>query len=148
MTQSKLMRSLFLIAISAYLPSTFAQLDLESQPSCIQASQMTEQQLQGQWQGSLSGPDESVRIILGPHPEWQGNVKGTVERPDSDSRHPMVGDVNQGLITLEESADGVRITGTWLGQTVDNSCAQEIRGQFQAGEDGATQAFVLRKMQP
>ncbi|CAM4216076.1 hypothetical protein COAQ111491_10565 [Comamonas aquatilis] len=107
---------------------------------------MTDKQLQGQWQGTISGRDEAVRIVLAPHPEWKGNVKGTIERPGS--RYPMVGDVNQGSITLEESADGVHITGTWLGQAVGDSCAREIQGEFQAGEDGERQNFVLRKSQP
>jgi hypothetical protein len=30
----------------------------------------------------------------------------------------MVGDVNRGAVTLEESANGINITGTWLGEVV------------------------------
>jgi hypothetical protein len=35
----------------------------------------------------------------------------------------MVGDVNRGAVTLEESANGINITGTWLGEVSDDSCA-------------------------
>lgn len=146
MTQHKLKKALLFIAASASLSSTFAQITSEPSAACNTDSIMTDKQLQGQWQGTISGRDEAVRIVLDPHPEWKGNVKGTIERPGS--RYPMVGDVNQGSITLEESADGVHITGTWLGQAVSDSCAHEIQGEFQAGEDGPRQTFVLRKSQP
>lgn len=144
MTQPKLKKALLFIAASAFLSSTFAQSTSETSPACSAYSVMTDKQLQGQWQGTISGLDEAVRIVLAPHPEWKGNVKGTVERPGSS--FPMVGDVNQGSITLEESADGIHITGTWLGHAVGDSCAHEIQGEFQAGEEAAPQTFVLRKI--
>lgn len=74
---------------------------------------MSDRQLQGEWTASVAGGEETARMVLGPHPDWEGNVKGRISRPGSS--HPMVGDVNEGTVTLEESADGSRITGTWLG---------------------------------
>lgn len=104
---------------------------------------MTDKQLQGEWIGSIDGQAQTAHITLGPHPEWKGTVKGTVRRDDAS--YPMVGDVDQGTVTLEESSDGVRITGTWLGKVADGSCAKEIRGDFIVDDDAATQPFVLRK---
>lgn len=89
---------------------------------------MTDKQLQGEWIGSVTGSDEAARMVLGPHPEWDGNVKGSINRPGSS--YPMVGDLNQGTVTLEESADGSRITGTWLGEVVEGSCGTEIHGSY------------------
>lgn len=107
---------------------------------------MTDKQLQGEWLGSIEGSDESIRIVLGPHPEWEGNVKGSISRPGS--AYPMVGDVNQGSVTLEESADGSRITGTWLGEVTEASCGTEIHGSYLEGENVPPHAFIMRKAKP
>lgn len=109
---------------------------------------MDDTQLQGQWSGRIEGQPGSVRIELGPHPDWKGTAKGYVLR--GDARLPMVGDVDDGTVTLEESADGVHITGTWLGQVVDESCGQEIRGDYLPDEDAQARprSFVLRKLAP
>ena len=104
---------------------------------------MTDKQLQGEWRGSIPSLNDSVHLVLGPHPEWKGTVKGTIER--DGSTHPMVGDLNNGTITLEESADGTHITGTWLGEASPASCGREIRGSFSASEDDAPQDFVIQK---
>ena len=106
---------------------------------------MTDKQLQGTWVGNIEGENDGVRLVLGPHPEWKGTVKGSISRPGSS--YPMVGDVDNNNVTLEESADGSRITGTWIGTVTEGSCAREIRGNFQAGEDAAQQPFVLHKEQ-
>jgi hypothetical protein len=107
---------------------------------------MDDTQLQGQWSGSVEGQPGSVRIELGPHPEWLGTAKGHIQR--GDVRLPMVGDVDDGTITLEESADGQHITGTWLGQAVDGSCGREIRGDYLQDEKARPSPFVLRKLRP
>lgn len=114
--------------------------------SCPQDEDMRDSQLQGEWTGTIEGQSQPVRLLLGPHPQWKGNVKGTIARA-GDTR-PMVGDVADGRITLEESADGQRITATWLGDAVEGSCAREIRGDYIEGEDAAPRPFVLRKLAP
>ena len=107
---------------------------------------MADKQLQGQWLASVAEHEGAVRLNLGPHPDWAGMVKGTVQW--NEASYAMVGDVNEGQVTLEESADGERITGTWLGDLVEASCGREIRGQYQAGEDQPWRDFVLRKTTP
>ena len=107
---------------------------------------MDQPELIGSWSASLRGVATPVRLELGPHPEWDGTVKGSITRPGSS--YPMVGDVDDNSVTLEESADGSRITGTWIGSVTEGSCAREIRGNFQAGEDAAQQPFVLHKEKP
>ncbi|MDR3013908.1 hypothetical protein [Delftia acidovorans] len=114
--------------------------------SCPGDEEMKDSQLQGEWTGTVEGQSQPVRLQLGPHPQWKGNVKGTIAR-GADTR-PMVGDVADDHITLEESADGKRITATWLGDVVEGSCAREIRGNFIEGDDAAPRPFVLRKLTP
>lgn len=134
------------MAASAFSISAWAQFDANTASTCPPGWQMTDKQLQGEWIGSVSGSDEAIRMVLGPHPEWEGNVKGRISRPGST--HPMVGDVNQGTITLEESADGSRITGTWLGEVVEGSCGTEIHGSYLEAEDAPPHAFIMRKAKP
>ena len=136
-------KTLVFIAASAFLSSVSAQNSIDTKPSCPADWEMTDKQLQGEWLGSVTPQSETVHLVLGPHPEWRGMVKGMIER--AGSSHPMVGDLNNGTITLEESADGTRITGTWLGEATPGSCGHEIRGSFQASENDAPQEFVMQK---
>ena len=132
--------ALVYIAACAFMTSASA-----AKP-CASDEPMTDKQLQGVWTGKIEGQSNNVRLVLGPHPEWEGTVKGSITRPGSS--YPMVGDVDDNSVTLEESADGSRITGTWIGTVTEGSCAREIRGNFQAGEDAAQQPFVLHKEKP
>ncbi|MDR3003693.1 MAG: hypothetical protein LBV14_05605 [Acidovorax sp.] len=104
--------------------------------------------LQGEWVARIADQDHAAVLYLGPHPEWQGTVKGEVER--NSERHAMVGDVNDGAVTLEESDNGINISATWLGEVTEGSCAREIRGHYQTegSEDIAALPFVLRKRTP
>lgn len=118
-------------------------------PECPRDAPMGDLQLQGEWAGSIEGQPQTVQLRLGPHPQWEGTVKGTIERSGAaDGTRPMVGDVDDGNVTLEESADGTQITATWLGTVVEGSCAREIRGDYIEGENAPPQPFVLRKRQP
>ncbi|MDR0225901.1 MAG: hypothetical protein LBI66_05730 [Burkholderiaceae bacterium] len=117
-----------------------------ARPGCPQDSSMGDSQLLGEWTGSIEGLAQTVRLQLDTHPQWKGTVKGTIER--GASKRPMVGDVADGSVTLEESADGKRITATWLGDVVEGSCAREIRGDYIEGESTAPRPFVLRKTSP
>ena len=146
MTRSILFAAIFFIANSAYSEGSEPLKDSNVEVSCPQSRQMTDKHLQGQWLASVAHQDAPVHLTLGPHPEWAGTVKGTVQW--ADASYPMVGDVDQGHVTLEESSDEVHITGTWLGQVVDGSCGREIKGEYQAGEDAPPQAFLLRKNTP
>ncbi|MDR3065401.1 MAG: hypothetical protein LBV05_07790 [Comamonas sp.] len=139
-------RTLIFIAASAFCFNAFAQIDSRSASTCPPDWQMSDRQLQGEWTASMAGGEETARMVLGPHPDWEGNVKGRISRPGSS--HPMVGDVNEGTVTLEESADGSRITGTWLGEVVDGSCGTEIHGNYQEGENAPPRAFIMRKARP
>ena len=57
----------------------------------------------------------------------------------------LVGDVDDGQLTLEESLDGKRISATWVGEVVEGSCAREIRAP--AGR-GPTQEPPARPHRP
>lgn len=140
------LRTLAFITACALASVVQAQDRPPAATACPDAWDMGAQQLQGEWMATVAGQPDAALLQLGPHPEWKGTVKGTVER--AGVRHAMVGDVNRGAVTLEESANGINISGTWLGEVSDDSCAREIRGDYQAGDDAPTQPFVLRKRSP
>lgn len=147
--------TLFLIATSAYLTSARAQNDPESAKSpaalaCPTAQAMEQQHLQGIWRAELTGstpagaaPTNAVLLHLGPHPELAGSVRGTAQRGSTTSQ--VAGDVHQGDLTLEESSDGQRISATWIGEVVDGSCGQEMRGTWHRVDPETSLPFVLRK---
>lgn len=111
-------------------------------PACPTALQMEQPELLGRWQADLPGLPGPVTLQLGPHPEWNGTVKGQIQRPGGSAI--VVGDVDQGKLTMEESADGKKVSGTWLGEVVDGSCGREIRGEWLDASDNS-HAFVMRK---
>ncbi|MBN9574016.1 MAG: hypothetical protein J0H16_08750 [Alicycliphilus denitrificans] len=131
----------FLIAASACLISACAQ--NHSKTACPTAAQMEQPELVGRWQADMPGQSGPIVLELGPHPEWDGTVKGHILRPGSSA--VVVGDVNRGELTLEESRDGRKVTGNWFGQVVEGSCAREIRGEW-TDEADRPYAFTLRKI--
>ena len=131
---------------SAERPAAQALEKAPTKAACPLNADMSDAQLLGEWTGTIEGLPQAVRLQLDTHPKWKGSVKGTIER--AGARRPMVGDVADGEVTLEESADGQRITATWLGDVVEGSCAREIRGDYIEGEDAPRRPFVLRKVSP
>ncbi len=111
-------------------------------PACPTAMQMEQPELLGLWQAELPGLPGPVTLQLAPHPEWNGTVKGQIQRPGGTAI--VVGDVDKGKLTMEESADGKKVSGTWLGEVVDGSCGREIRGEWLDANDNS-HAFVMRK---
>ena len=131
----------FAIAASALLVSACTTTPAP-RPACPSAQQMDQPELLGRWQASLRGQPGPVTLQLGPHPEWNGSVKGSIQRPAG--RSIVVGDVDHGQLTLEESNDGKKVSGTWIGDVVEGSCAREIRGEWLDEHDNNV-PFVLRK---
>ena len=104
---------------------------------------MEQPELIGRWQADMPGAPGPVVLELGPHPEWDGTVKGTIRRPGSSAI--VVGDVNKGVLTMEESRDGKSVSGNWFGEVVEGSCAREIRGEWTDEADRPFR-FTLRKI--
>ncbi len=118
-------------------------------PACPTAAQMDQPELLGRWQAEVAGAEGPIVLELGPHPEWEGNVKGHILRPGS--RSTVVGEVSEGQLLLEESLDESRISGQWHGDVVQGSCGREIRGEWTdetAQGDAAPKRFTLRKLSP
>ena len=111
-------------------------------PACPTAQQMEQSELLGRWNVQMDGEPGPITIDLGPHPEWDGTVKGSITRPGFQSI--VVGDVNKGELTMEESRDGKSVSGNWYGTVAEGSCARIIRGEW-AGSDDRSLKFTMRK---
>lgn len=127
------------LALAFCLPATAA----EPSAPCPTPADVTPQQLVGLWRAEFTGQPHGGTLLLEPHREYAQSLSGEINRDGSRAR--VAADLEEGEFTLEESADGQRITATWLGDVVEGSCGKEIRGRREGGWDG-TLPFVLRKV--
>ncbi|MEJ5992559.1 hypothetical protein WG902_21340 [Ramlibacter sp. PS3R-8] len=132
------MRRLWLLAWAAAAGAASAQ------NVCPHASEVRQAEMLGLWHAEFEDAKLSGTLVLEKHATYADSLSGTIER--GTVRRPVSGEVEDGEFTLEESADGVRISGTWLGEVVEGSCGREIRGTWSVdGEGKDARAFVLRK---
>ena len=127
----------FALALLAGAAPVFAQGD------CPPAGEVAARHLYGLWRAEFQDRGHVGTLLLEQHTVYAESVSGTINRDGERSR--LAGDVEDGDFTLEESADGVHIAATWLGEVVEGSCGREIRGTWQAERDPRSHAFVLRK---
>jgi hypothetical protein len=114
-----------------------------AQVECPHASEVTAAHLFGLWRAEFTGQGHVGTLLLEKHALYAESVSGTINR--NGDRSQLAGDVEDGEFTLEESADGVHIGATWLGEVVEGSCGREIRGTWKAEHAPQEQPFVLRK---
>ena len=111
-----------------------------------EALELPVQALYGNWTASFNGsPPAGVQLAR--HPEYEGSVRGTIVREGVTAQ--LAGDVDDaGLLTLDESLDGERISAVWSGEMQKESCGKEFQGTWRNSTDDSTQTFVLRKSTP
>lgn len=109
------------------------------------ASRFNSPQLYGQWLLRLDGDAAPSSVVFDKHPEFDGAIRGRVLRRGVATPALLAGDASQGVLSLEESADGRNISGLWTGDVVDDSCGKEIRGVWTNTLDDSTRGFVLRR---
>jgi hypothetical protein len=110
---------------------------------CPAAAEVKPQELVGLWRAEFDGQPHGATLLLEPHREYAQSLSGEINRDGARAR--VAADLEEGEFTLEESADGRRISATWLGDVVEGSCGKEIRGRREGGWDGIA-PFVLRKL--
>lgn len=139
------MRALCLAALLAGAVPAMAQ---EPPPggataACPPAHEVGQAQMLGLWRAEFQGLWQGATLLLEKHPVYAQSISGAINR--NGERGMVVGDMEEGEFTLEESADGKRIAATWLGDAVEGSCGREIRGTWQATGEKSAHEFVLRK---
>ncbi|MFT3718840.1 hypothetical protein [Pseudorhodoferax sp.] len=135
------------LAAAAVLLSAQAGVPAQEAPSaCPAPDELRAVHLYGQWRARWTNAAEGTTgavLQLERHPELSDSVHGRVERDGISAL--LAGDVHEGDLTLEESRDGRRISATWLGEVVPDSCGKEIRGRWTDADTGAERGFVLRR---
>lgn len=132
------MRKLAALFLALACAGAFAQ----DKPACPHASEVGQAELLGLWSAEFDGK-HAATLLLEKHPLYAESFSGAVNR--AGDRRKIAGDVDDGDFTLEETADGVHIAATWLGEMVEGSCGKEIRGTWKAEGDTVARNFVLRK---
>ncbi len=115
--------------------------------ACPAATEVPVQSLYGRWRAEFSVAGvvrDSATLLFEPNPEFAGSVSGSVQRGASTAQ--VSGDAEDGEFALDESADGVSISATWIGSVVPERCGREIRGIWTDALQQLELDFVLRKL--
>lgn len=118
------------------------QLHAQAAQACPKPGEIGPAQMFGFWAAEIGGRHAGT-LLLDRHPEFAGSFRGAISR--DGVRAFVTGDVEDGELTLEESADGKRIAALWLGDVVEGSCGREIRGTWQRDGSEVRVPFILRK---
>lgn len=114
-------------------------------PACPHASEVKQEHLLGLWRAEFDDHSPGATLLLEKHPMFALSLRGAINR--NGERAQLAGDIEDGEVTLEESANGTNISATWLGDLVEGSCGREIRGSWKAEASSSERPFVLRKQQ-
>ena len=99
-------------------------------------------------------------MLLERHAEFSESLAGTVSRElSAGAKKPgghaakaaLAGDLDEGMLLLDESSDNISITGTWNGEMVEGSCGKVFQGTWKdtspgAPEDAPDLPFTLTKL--
>ena len=120
-------------------------------PACPAAADIEPGMLVGRWQiewtdGARQRGEAPWLLELSPHPEYAGSLKGWLRQ--GTVQHPVAADWDDETLTMEESADGQRISATWQATASAGQCARELRGlRFTGSEpDDTARRFRMRRL--
>ena len=123
-------------------------------------------QLHGLWDVRFTRPPaglpERATLLLKRHAEFSESLAGLVNRDLSGiadraaitghaAQAALAGDLDEGMLLLDESSDNISITGTWNGEMQPGSCGHVYRGFWKdtstsAAPDAADIAFTLTRL--
>ena len=146
--------ALVLIAVSAFCIRAEAQIGpKKSAPArtsgtCLTAAQLSAPHIYGRWRvrftPSPAGLPAEAIMRLEKHAEFSESVAGSVTRDlraasvgGHAPRAQLAGDLENGFLTLDESSNGISITGTWNGELVKESCGKKFTGTWKDTSDNA-----------
>ena len=126
----------------AVTPWTSAQSSPKMGSNCPAPEAMKASQLFGRWAVRYSNPPPGLpataTMVLERHAEFSDSLAGTVTRPapsnqpktQASVKSALAGDLDSGLLLLDESSDNIRITASWNGEMVPGSCGMAFVGQW------------------
>ena len=113
--------------------------------ACPAAKGMRASQIFGLWAVRFSNPPAGLpataTLLLERHAEFSDSLAGMVSRDlgvaagtpaiaGHAGKALLAGDLEDGLLLLDESSDKVSITGTWNGEMVAGSCGKTFAGSW------------------
>ena len=113
--------------------------------ACPTAKTMKAVQLHGLWKvvfvKSPGGLPAKATMLLERHAEFSESLAGIVSRDlgtasgsaaiaGHAAKAFLAGDLEDGVLLLDESSDNLSITGTWNGEFVKDSCGKVFRGTW------------------
>ena len=124
---------------------------------------MKADQLHGRWAVAFANPPAGLpaqaTLLLKRHAEFSESLAGTVSRsldsaagmPAMTGQAALAGDLDEGMLLLDESSDNVSITGTWNGEMRAGSCGKVYQGHWKdtsasAAPDAPDVPFTLTKL--
>ena len=127
---------------------------------------MKAEQLHGRWVAQFTNPPVGLPLrasmVLQRHAEFSDSLAGTVSRDlgqaagapaiaGHSTRAALAGDLDEGMLLLDESSDNISITGTWNGEMKPGSCGQVYQGLWKdtsqsAAHDAPDVAFTLTRL--
>ena len=164
MTPKHLFSAMFLIAACAIGPGARGQNGAIK--DCPAPQAMKAEQLFGQWTARFTNPPDGLPatadLLLQRHAEFSDSLAGSVRRnlgaangspPPAGhaARAALAGDLEDGMLLLDESSDNISITGTWNAEMVKDSCGKVFSGVWKdtsktASPDAPAVAFTLQKL--
>jgi len=128
---------------------------------------MKADQLYGQWAvrftPPLAGLPAQATMELKRHAEFSESLAGTVIRELASAavsasisshaaRAALAGDLDEGMLLLDESSDNISITGTWNGEMQQGSCGKVFQGLWKdtsrsAAPDVPEIPFTMTRLQ-
>jgi hypothetical protein len=164
MTSNSLRFALFLIAACALTSGARAQKAPET--NCPPTQTLKAAQLHGLWAVRFSSPPaglpERAMMLLERHAEFSESLAGIVSRDlgaaegskaiaGHAAKAALAGDLEEGMLLLDESSDNVSITGTWNGEVVEGSCGKVFQGTWKdtsrsAPDNAPDVPFTLTKL--
>ncbi len=122
-------------------------------PACPAASDLEPAMLVGTWQvewtdGARQRGEAPWTLVLGPHPQYAGSLKGTLSQ--GSALHLVVADWDDETLTMEESEDGQRIAATWQASATAGQCGRVFQGLRFTGSapDASARRFRMRFTPP
>ncbi|MES2511284.1 MAG: hypothetical protein V4625_15245 [Pseudomonadota bacterium] len=158
-------RRLALLLIAAFTLPLGAFAQGAAPAECTPAKEMKASEIFGLWSASFMNPPaglpDRATLLLERHAEFSESLAGAVSRNmDSVRGKPaaghaakaaLAGDLDEGMLLLDESSDRISITGTWNGEMVPGSCGKVFRGVWKdtsktAAPDAADVPFTLTRL--
>ena len=135
---TKLARGVFLLSLTLGVSSAAVWAQDSKASGCAPVSGLAAEQLYGDWQARFDpappGLPPMATLRLHRHAEFSESLAGTVQRQVSGAagshaaEAALAGDLEDGVLILDESSDRISITGTWNGEAVPGSCGKAYRG--------------------